>query len=693
MKNKLLLILLTLIFALPLSAQVDRSKMPAAGPAPEIRIGDYESFVLDNGMKVFVVENDKLPKVTFSLVLDRDPIFEGESAGYVSTTGQLLRTGTKTRTKDQIDEEIDFIGANLFTSATGINASSLSKHTEKLVELMADIVQSANFKQEELDKIKKQTISNLQTEKDSPGAIASKVRRVLTYGKDHPYGELMTEESVEGITLDICKEYYDTYFKPNISYMAIVGDISKDEAEELITNYFGNWAKKEVPTFDYKKVKKPLVRKVALVDRANSVQSTINIVYPVDLKVGSEEAIKASVLNQLFGGGASGRLFQNLREDKGYTYGAYSSLSPDKLVGIFNASADVRNAVTDSAITEFLSEMKTIRSEKVTEKELTDTKNFLIGSFSRSLEQPETIARFALNIERYNLPKDYYKNYLKKLNTVTIDDIHKMAKKYIKPNNAYVVVVGNADEIAGTIKKFSVSGKINYYDIYGEKYDPSSKKIPEGVTVEMVIDNYINALGGRENIEKVTDRTMNLKGSAQGMEVLLTITNKAPNKYFQKLDVGGGMMQQKTVFDGETGKESGMGQEKMLEGKELDRMKGEAILNPFLDFKKHGIQVELTGIETINGKDTYKVTITMPAGNKSTEYYDVESGLVVKQITTFEGPQGTGTSTITFDDYREVEGVKYPFKLTQQFGPQTLSLDVTTIEINQGLDDSIFEVK
>jgi predicted Zn-dependent peptidase len=649
MKNKLLLILLTLIFALPLSAQVDRSKMPAAGPAPEIRIGDYESFVLDNGMKVFVVENDKLPKVTFSLVLDRDPIFEGESAGYVSTTGQLLRTGTKTRTKDQIDEEIDFIGANLFTSATGINTSSLSKHTEKLVELMADIVQSANFKQEELDKIKKQTISNLQTEKDSPGAIASKVRRVLTYGKDHPYGEL--------------------------------------------TNYFGNWAKKEVPTFDYKKVKKPLVRKVALVDRANSVQSTINIVYPVDLKVGSEEAIKASVLNQLFGGGASGRLFQNLREDKGYTYGAYSSLSPDKLVGIFNASADVRNAVTDSAITEFLSEMKTIRSEKVTEKELTDTKNFLIGSFSRSLEQPETIARFALNIERYNLPKDYYKNYLKKLNTVTIDDIHKMAKKYIKPNNAYVVVVGNADEIAGTIKKFSVSGKINYYDIYGEKYDPSSKKIPEGVTVEMVIDNYINALGGRENIEKVTDRTMNLKGSAQGMEVLLTITNKAPNKYFQKLDVGGGMMQQKTVFDGETGKESGMGQEKMLEGKELDRMKGEAILNPFLDFKKHGIQVELTGIETINGKDTYKVTITMPAGNKSTEYYDVESGLVVKQITTFEGPQGTGTSTITFDDYREVEGVKYPFKLTQQFGPQTLSLDVTTIEINQGLDDSMFEVK
>ncbi|MCK5456207.1 MAG: insulinase family protein, partial [Melioribacteraceae bacterium] len=160
-----------------LFAQVDRSIQPGPGPAPEIQIGEYESFELENGLKVFVVENDKLPRVAFSLVLHREAILEKENMGYVSIAGSLLRTGTTTKSKDEIDEAIDFIGANISTSSTGIYASSLSKHTDKLLELMSDILLNPTFKQEELDKIKKQTLSALQAAKEQPGSIASNVRK------------------------------------------------------------------------------------------------------------------------------------------------------------------------------------------------------------------------------------------------------------------------------------------------------------------------------------------------------------------------------------------------------------------------------------------------------------------------------------------------------------------------------------
>ncbi|MBU0561614.1 MAG: insulinase family protein [Bacteroidetes bacterium] len=689
--KKIFVMIILLLFAGYLFAQVDRSKMPEPAPAPEIQLGDYESFQLDNGLKVFVVENNKLPRVAFSLVIDRDPILEGGQVGYISAAGQLMRRGTKNRTKDQLDEEIDFMGAMLNTSSTSIFGMSLKKHTPKLLELMSDVLLNPDFKQEELDKIVKQTLSGLKAEKDDPSSIMRNIRKALVYGKDHPYGELQTETTVEAITLEKCKEYYQTYFKPNTSYLAVVGDITLGEAKDLVKKYFGEWQKGDVPTFKYKKVNAPLVRKVSVVDRPQSVQSVINISYPIDLIIGSPDDIKVSLLNKILGGGSTGRFFLNLREDKGYTYGAYSSMASDRLVGHFTASCEASNSVTDSAVTEFLVEMKKIISEKVTDTELQAAKNFLTGSFSRSLEQPQTIASFALNIERFNLPKDYYKKYLMNLSVVTVDDINEMANKYIKPNKANIIVVGNGEEIEKGLEKFSVSGKVNYYDMYGEKYDPSLKKLPEGVTAEAIMENYITAIGGRENILKVKDKSTTMKGSIQGMNIVLDIYQKAPNKYYQKFDAG--MMKQETVFDGEKGKASGMGQETLLEGDKLLEMKIQAEMNAFLDYDKLGVKLELTGVEAVDGKDAYKITLTLPNDKKWFQFYDQESGFLIKQTLTVDTPQGSFNQTLTFGDYKDVGGVKYPHKLSQSFGPQSIELEVASIEINKDLSDQLFVVK
>jgi len=683
-----------LIFFLLLSltinyAQLDRSKMPKPGPAPIVKIGDAETFVLANGLKVFVVQNNKLPQVTFSLMLDRDAVFEGKDAGYISAAGQLLRTGTIKRSKDKFDEEVDFIGANLTTSSTSVFASGLSKHTEKIMDLMADVVLNPNFTQVELDKINKQTLSGLAFSKDEPNAIAARVNQAVVFGKDHPYGEFETEETVKAITLDKCKQYHDTYFRPNIAYLAIVGDINAAKAKSLVEKYFGKWAKKDVPKNTFTNPKAPVVSKVSLVDKAGAVQSVINIGYPVDLAVGSDDAMKVKVANLILGGSATGRLFMNLRESKAYTYGAYSNISPDKLVGSFGASTSVRTSVTDSAITEILNEMKKIRNEKVSVQEVENAKALIAGDFIRSLERPATVASFAINTAIYNLPQDYYKNYLKKLSEITADDVQSIAKKYIKPNNAHILVVGSAEDVAKNIAKFSVSGKIEHYDIYGEKFDPNIKKAPEGLTGEQVIAKYVEALGGKDNLEKIQDETIKMTGSMQGMAINITMTRKAPNKFYQLVDFGVG--QQIQVFDGEKGKTSAMGQEQELSGAQLEEMKINATINAFLNYEKLGVKVELGGMEALNGKDAYKVNLVYPSGKKAVQYYDAASGLLVKTSSNVESPQGSVSITIEYADYKEVKGVKVAHKVIQGTPMGSIELTVSSVETNTNPGDDLFK--
>ncbi|KAF0150312.1 MAG: processing peptidase [Ignavibacteria bacterium] len=670
-------------------AQIDRSKLPAPGPAPEVKIGNAETFVLANGLKVFVVTNHKLPQVTFSLMLDRDAVYEGKNAGYVTAAGQLLRTGTKTRSKDKLDEEVDFLGANLNASSTSVFASGLSKYTEKLIDLMADVVLNPEFKQEELDKINKQTLSGLAFSKDDPDAIANRVKGALIYGKEHPYGEFETEESIKSITLDQCKQYHETYFRPNIAYLAIVGDIKLAKAKSLAEKYFGKWMRKDVPKNSFANPKAPIVNKISVVDKAGAVQSVINICYPVDLPVGSDDAMKVKIANMILGGSATGRLFVNLREDKAYTYGAYSSINPDKLVGSFSASTKVRTSVTDSAITEILNEMKKIRNEKVSEKELETAKALLSGDFIRSLERPATLANFAINTAIYNLPKDYYKNYLKNLSAINVDDIQSIAKKYIKPNNANILVVGSADDIVKNLKVFSPSSKVDYRDIYGEVFDPNVKKAPEGLTAEQVVAKYVDAIGGRTNLEKIQDETLKMIGSMQGMNINITITRKAPNKMYQLVDFGVG--QQKTLFDGEKAKINAMGQEQEVTGAQLEEMKVESTLNSYLYYDNLGVKLELGGMEALNGKNSYKVNLVFPSGKKSVQYYDVKSGLLVKTSSSVESPQGAMNISVEYADYKDVNGVKVAHKVIQGTPMGSIELTVTSVERNTNPSNDLFK--
>jgi len=691
MKNRFLVTILILLIATPVFGQLDRSIRPKGKAAPEIKIKEYKSFQLDNGLKVFVIESKKTPRVTFKMVFDYDPIFEGDIAGYTSITGSLLKRGTKTRTKIQLDEEIDFIGANLETTASGVSASALSKYKEKIVELMADVVLNADFKKEELEKLKTQTLSSLAAEKEDPSVISRKLSNMIVYGAKHPYGEFVTPETVEKITLEKCKEFYNTYYAPNIAYMAVVGDITTDEAKELITKYFSKWTKREVPKFNYKKVKAPLTRKVSLVDRSSAVQSVVAVTYPVKLKISDKDYIAVRVANEILGGSGTARLFLNLREDKAYTYGAYSRFSADELIGSFRASCQVKNVVSDSSITEILYEMKRMRNEKVTAEELQNTKNYLSGTFAMTLESPQTIASFALNIAINKLPKDYYNNYVKNINSLTLEDIQRVAKKYIKPAKAHVIVVGNGDEIGESLKKFSPGRKVTWYNLDGKKFDPSSKAIPEGVNAIDILKKSLEASGGKENILKLKDIKMVLEGEVQGMKMVVTTLKKEPNKF--RTDVNIGPMVQKTIFDGKKCVMEGMGQKENIEGEDLEQMKAQNDIHAQINFEKNGYTYELQGIEKVEGHDAYKIKITMENGKSDTEYYDVKTYFMVKRITTDDTPQGQVTTTVIMGDYKKVENVFFPHKMVTQMGPMSVEMKCTTLEVNKGIKDSNFVIK
>ncbi len=687
--KKIFSILFTLAITLSATAQIDRSIRPEAGPAPKLDFGKYQVFEMKNGLKLIVVEDHKLPRVSISLIIDRDPILEGSKAGYVQLAGEMLRQGTTTRPKAQLDEEIDFIGASLNTSSSSVSASGLSKYTEKLIAMMADVTLNPAFPPEEFEKLKKQALSGIESEKDDADAIAENVFRGMMYGLDHPYGEMMTKATAESIQLEDCKTYYNNYWVPNDSYIAIVGDIKPEKAKELITKYFGTWKTANVPKNVYDMPEPAKAMQISIVNKESAVQSVVTIGNVIELKPGSPDEVTLRLANQILGGGSLGRLFQNIREDKAYTYGAYSSYDDDRLVGQFSASASVRNEVTDSAVMEFYKEFKRLQTEPVPAEELQAAKNYVIGSFGRSLESPSTVARFALNIQRYKLPADYYETYLAKLQAVTPEQIMEVAKKYIGTESTHLVVVGKASDIADDL---AAMGKVTYYDTEGKVAEAPSEPVPAGITAETVVNNYIDAIGGVKKLKKVKDITTKYDAEIAGapMKISATITRKKPNMYKMEMVAAGMGTLMAQTYDGERAKTSGMQGEKVLEGEDLEDMAQQAKFNTELEYLTDAYTLKLTKVATVDGQKAYVMEVTDKDGKTETEYYSVESGLKIKSESTEETPQGPISSSQSYSDYKEVNGVMYPHTLKIDAGPQKIKMTVTEIKVNSKIKKSEF---
>jgi predicted Zn-dependent peptidase len=673
MKKRLIILAAFAISSLTVQAQVDRSSRPQAGPLPEVQLSAPKSFQLDNGLKVLVVEDHKLPRVSATLTLDNYPVTEGEKAGVSSLMGDLLGTGSKNMSKSDFDSRVDFLGARLSFWSTGARAFSLSKYFNEILGMMADATLNPVFSKEEFDKVKQQTSENLKSQEKSAKAISSEVTNALAYGKDHPYGEIMTQKTLGNISLDDVKENYTEYFRPNHAYLIIVGDVKFKKVKKEVKKLFSSWERAVEPRYSFPTTKNVEKTEIDFVDVSNAVQSEIKIVSTIELKKSNPDYHALLVANQIFGGDFSSYLNMNLREAHGWTYGARSSISPDKYIGEFMAtSTSVRNSVTDSAIVESMKELDKILNEVVTDENLKRVKAKYAGNFVMGMQKPSTVARYALDVESNKLDKDFYRTYLQNINAVTKEDIQRVAKKYFLKDNLRIVIAGKGKEILESLE--ALGYPVKYFDREANEVTrPEYKKpLPAGLTAEKVISDYMDAIGGKAALAKVKNVHVVYEASMGPQTLTMEKKSASPNKEVSSLSMNG-MVMQKSVFNGKTGYQMVQGQKIDFTADELTELKASS--KPFEILNTTG---KLVAIEKVNDRDAYVVQVD----ETKSLFFDVESKLKVKESTTTETPQGPMTQSVEFSDYKTVKTVKIPNKIMISFGPRTLEFNGKSMKIN-----------
>ena len=688
---KKLLFLFVFVLALnPLHAQIDRSQQPLPGPAPKIQLDEPQEFVLKNGLRVLVVENHKLPRASATLNIDLNPIFEGELAGANALLSSMLGKGSVSTPKDAFEEEVDYLGARVNIGSSSAFASSLSRYFPRVLDLMADAVLHPNFLDEEFEKEKERLIEGIKSDENSVTAAARRVERLITYGKDHPYGEFTTAESVENVTLGDVKNYYSANFTPANAYLIIIGDVDFKTVKKQVSKLFKSWKGSPSKDIAFPAAKNAPSLEINFVEMPNAVQSEVSVEFTTEVVKTEADYFPMLLANRILGGGAQARLFLNLREDKGYTYGSYSSFSTDKYSrSRFRASASVRNAVTDSSVVELVKEVEKMRLTPVTQKELDQAKAKYVGDFVLALERPATIAQYALSILTEGLPADFYTTYLQKINAVSIEDIQRVSQKYLHLDNARIFVTGKGSEVLENLEKVTHNGQnlpVHYFDKYGEKVDRPNydAALPDGINPATIVSNYIDAIGGLDKLKAIRSKKEIATASMQGMT--LEISSKKTTEQQSALVVSMmGNPMQKQIINKDKGYNEAQGQRMEMDDNALNEALVETAIFPELNLATEDLK--MGGIVDVNGTKAYELKVS---DNKSF-FYAVDTFLKIKIAETQEIQGNTMTQETLLGDYKAIDGVLFPHKNTQSFGPQKIDFMTQSIELNLSFSAEDFQ--
>ena len=684
-------IIVLILLPTSLNAQLDRSIMPESGPAPEIFFGKPQTFKLDNGLTVMVVENTKLPRASASLSFDNPLIFEGDIAGVSSILAEMVGNGTQSISKEDFIEEIDYMGASLNVTGSGAFAGSLKRYFPRVLELMASAVLEPLFTQEEFDRQKNLIKESLKTGEKDVGTAADRVESFITYGSQHPNGEFISQESLDKATLQDAIDFYNNYSSPSNGYLVIIGDVNYDEIKSKVTDLFGSWNSKEVSSSSFPSPNNPDETEIIFVDMPNGVQSVVSIINTVDFNKNNSDYFAALVANRILGGGGAGRLFNNLREDKGWTYGSYSGISESyKTKGLVIAQAQVRNEVTDSAAVELLMELDKMKNTYVSDEELNSAKAKYTGNFVLSLENPSTIAGFARNIITQDLPEDYYNSFLENINSVTKEDVKNAANNYFLTDNTRVFITGKGSEILESIESIEYNGKklkVRYFDKYANEIERPNYTVDSNISAEDVIDDYIKAIGGKDALSEVTSIEIKASSNIQGTVLEMYSIKNNQNQSLMEMSAMG-MTIAKTVFNKYQGYNEVNGQRIPLTEVELEQ----AIINSalFSELNFDFSLVQLVGTSDVEGEKAYEIKVT---DNKSV-FYSVDTGLKLKEVESQEVEGNLIVGETYFKEYEEVEGILLPKEINQVSAlipiPGGITFKATSIKLNVETNESDF---
>lgn len=444
----------------PVSDEVLQVALPRAAEAD-----------LDNGLHLIVLEDRRVPVVSMQIQIEGaggyyDP---ADGLGLAGATAAMLREGTTTRSAREIAEELETVasfvnvGAGASSPSVSAFASTLTEHVDRTLDIVADIILRPSFPEEELGRWKTQQRAMLMQQRANPGFLAMERFGLVMYG-DHPAGRVApTVAAIDAMTRDRLAAFHAEHYRPDFAVIAISGDISFDEAKRKIEAAFGAWKKRGGARPAVTDPPTPASRAVTFVDRPNSVQTSLMVGVPSITRASPEYDV-FDVLNKIIGGGPTGRLFMNLREDKGYTYGAYSFFNATRHRGAWQASTQVRSEVTEPALKEILAEVDRLRTELVPEREFAEARRSIVANFALSLESPEQLLWLYVTRHVYGLPADYFDKRPERIMAVTREQVQALAQKYLDPKGLQIVAVGTGSAIGSTLGQF---GPVTTYDADG----------------------------------------------------------------------------------------------------------------------------------------------------------------------------------------------------------------------------------
>ena len=430
----------------------------------------------ENGLKVVMLADNRLPLVSYRLTfLAGDAHEPKDKIGVTSAMASMLTEGTDNYTSRELAEKIERLGATVSASSSEdfviVAGSSLSMYSSEVLGLIAEVVFRPTFPEDELDLYKRNTIENLKFQRSQPNFLAGEQVARTVYG-EHPYSIVSPSAAdIENLSCESLRQFHQRLIIPNNAILIAVGDIDEDEFLAQVRELFGDWKRGERPSATFPEPPRRSGRTTTIVDRPGSAQSNIvlaNIAFPRN----HPDSFASTVMNQVLGAGASSRVFMNFREEKGYTYGAYTRLDPKRLAGDFEATTEVRTAVTGDSLREFFYELDRIRAEEVGDDELTDAKNFLTGVFPIRAETQEGLTNLIVNQQLYDLPADYLQTYREKIEEVSKEDVHRVANKYVLPDDIAIVIVGDAGDILPQVRAYTES--IQIVDTEGHPLDAAS---------------------------------------------------------------------------------------------------------------------------------------------------------------------------------------------------------------------------
>jgi len=450
---------------------VIKGKAPVNKNVLKVKLPKAEEATLPNGLRVVLLNANKVPTVTMQMVILSGGLADrSDYHGLASFVAALLREGTTKRSSKDIAEQTDTLGTTLFSTSglssltSTVTASALVENLDQTLDIFADVIRNPSFSQAEVDKYKTRTLAQLQFQRSIPQFLAQEQFQKAIYG-NHPAALVSPPaESLKKLSSNDLAEFHSTYYRPNNAFLAVVGDVTMKELMPKLQRVFGDWQKADVPAMNIPSAPAQSASTIALIDRPGSVQTVLTL-GTLGIERTSPDYFAVLLADRILGGGPSGRLFMNLREDKGYTYGAYSGFGGSKYRGTWVSSSEVRTEVTEGAMKEFKYELSRLRADKVPAEELENAKRAIIGSFALSLEQPQALLQNVITQKIYNLPADYWDAYPHKVSAITADDVQRVAQKYIDMDHLQVVAVGDASKTRDVLAKY---GTVQVFDADGK---------------------------------------------------------------------------------------------------------------------------------------------------------------------------------------------------------------------------------